>query len=453
MATIEKDTFLWVEKYRPLNLSEVIAPEHVKKKFETWAAEGQIPHLLLGGSAGIGKTTLARAISHAINADVLYINASNENGVDVIRTKITQFASTMSLGGNLKVVLMDECLHEDEKVRVGTVDDWNPIALKDLDLNKVYPIVSFNMNTGALENDAGTIISMREDEVFEVELEDGRKIVSNGQHPFIVWSDQWCTFETIEMSKLQVGSLIQIIGGPASIKSITPLGKAKVRNLTVDKNHTFITENGIPTHNCDQLTHAAQGTLRATMEEFADNTRFVLTCNFKNKLMDAIHSRCTFVDFTASPEEKKKMIMQAWKRCVEILAIENVEADKKVVAHLVDKYFPDMRRVLNTLQQAAATGKVDSSALASALPVDSLYDAMRNKKWGDMRNWVAQNSDDPQGVIRSFFDELTTLFDGPTIPNVVIMLDAYQERLTRVADPELTLTSLCTEIMATAQWK
>lgn len=312
MATIEKDTFLWVEKYRPKNLEEVIASEEVKKKFRTWKAEGQIPHLLLGGAAGIGKTTLARAICHEIGADVLYINASNENGVDVIRTKITQFASTMSLGGNLKVVLMDES---------------------------------------------------------------------------------------------------------------------------------------------DQLSLAAMGTLRATMEEFADNTRFILTCNFKNKLIDAIHSRCTFVDFSVSPDEKKKLIMHAWKRCIEILEIEKVEADKKVVAHVVDKYFPDMRRVLNALQQAAATGKIDASALASALPVDSLYESMRNKKWGEMRAWVAQNSDDPQGVIRAFFDELTKLFDGPTIPNIVIMLDAYQERLTRVADPELTLTSLCTEIMATAQWK
>lgn len=239
----------------------------------------------------------------------------------------------------------------------------------------------------------------------------------------------------------------------AKVASIKSIGICKIRNLTVDKNHTFITENGIPTHNCDQLTHAAQGTLRATMEEFAENTRFVLTCNFKNKLMDAIHSRCTFIDFSVTADEKKKLIMQAWKRCIEILQQEGVEADKKVVAMLVDKNFPDMRRVLNKLQHAAASGKIDSSALASALPLASLYDSMRAKKWSEVRSWVAQNIDDPQGIIRSFFDELTTLFEGPSIPNVVMTLDSYQERLTRVADPELTITALCTEIMATAQWK
>lgn len=186
MATIEKDTFLWVEKYRPLKLAEVIASEDVKKKFQTWKDEGQIPHLLLGGSAGIGKTTLARAICAEIGADVLYINASNENGVDVIRTKITQFASTMSLGGNLKVVLMDECLHEEEKVRVGTVDNWVAKPLKELEVGVDYPIVSLNMASGEMEDDVGRIISDREDEVFEVILEDGRVIRANSEHPFLV---------------------------------------------------------------------------------------------------------------------------------------------------------------------------------------------------------------------------------------------------------------------------
>lgn len=313
MSLVEQaNAFLWVEKYRPSDISDVILPERIRTECLSYVKDGQIPHMILGGSAGIGKTTVAKALVKMIEADLLYINASNESGVDTIRTKIVQFASTASFEGNLKVVLLDEC---------------------------------------------------------------------------------------------------------------------------------------------DQLSHQAQGILRAIMEEFHQNTRFILTCNFKNKLMDAIQSRCISVDFSTTKEEKVDLCVAAYKRCCEILKNENVDYDKKTVASIVQRYFPDMRRVLNALQKASASGKIDATSVSESLPTDSLYEMMRNKKFGEVRKWVAQNADDYQSVFRDIYDRLGDLFQGPSIPNVVLIVDQYQDRITRTADAEITLMACLIEIMSSVEWK
>lgn len=308
----DRDAFLWVEKYRPSNIDEIIMPARLRDECMSYVKDGQIPHMILAGSAGIGKTTVAKAIAKAIDADLLYINASNESGVDTIRTKIVQFASTASMEGNLKVVLLDES---------------------------------------------------------------------------------------------------------------------------------------------DQLTHNAQGIMRAVMEEFHQNTRFILTCNFKNKIMDAIQSRCISVDFSTKAEEKEELTMKAWRRCMEILKNEDIEFDKRAVATIVQRFFPDMRRVLNAIQKAAAGGKVDIGSLTESIPTDALFSLMKDKKFGDVRKWVAQNPGDYQAVFRDIYDRLLELFSGASIPQVVILLDQYQDRITRVADPEITIMACLTEIMATAEWK
>lgn len=313
MSLIEKaDAFLWVEKYRPASINDIIMPARLREECEGYIKDGQIPHMLLSGSAGIGKTTVAKALINMIDADMLYINASNESGVDTIRTKIVQFASTASFEGSLKVVLLDES---------------------------------------------------------------------------------------------------------------------------------------------DQLSHQAQGILRAVMEEFHQNTRFILTCNFKNKIMDAIHSRCVAIDFTTSQDEREQLMAKAFKRSLEILKTENIEVDKPAVASIVQRYFPDMRRVLNALQKASAGGKLTAMSISESIPTDALYDAMKSKKFNDVRKWVAQNSEDYQSVFRDIYDRLLELFSGPSIPQVVVTLDLYQDRMTRTADNEITMMACLTEIMATVEWK
>lgn len=193
--------------------------------------------------------------------------------------------------------------------------------------------------------------------------------------------------------------------------------------------------------------------MRAVMEEFHQNTRFILTCNFKNKIMDAIQSRCIAIDFSTKPEEKQELTMKAWKRCMEILELESIDYDKKTVANIVARFFPDMRRVLNALQKAGASGKIDATSLSESIPTDALYDLMKGKKFGDVRKWVAQNAGDYQAVFRDIYDRLLDLFAGSSIPQVVILLDMYQDRMTRVADPEITMMACLTEIMATSEWK
>lgn len=313
MSLVEdKNAFLWVEKYRPSDINDIILPNRSKEECLSYVKDGQIPNLILAGSAGIGKTTIAKAFCKMINADMIYINASNESGVDTIRHKIIQFASTASMEGNLKVVLLDEA---------------------------------------------------------------------------------------------------------------------------------------------DQLSISAQGILRAVIEEFHTSTRFILTCNFKNKLMDALHSRCTSIDFSVSKEEKQELIMKAWKRSCQILSEEGISFDKKAVATIVARFFPDMRRVLNYLQKASVTGSVDAASLSDTIPTDSLYDAMKNKKFSEVRKWVAENYDDYQSVYRDLYDRLLDLFTGQSIPQIIIIIDMYQDRATRVADPEISFMACLTEIMATAQWK
>jgi len=183
------DKILYTEKYRPNNIEDLVLPQRIKDKFK----DGLVQNLLLSGSTGTGKTSLAKAICKQFKYPTKYINASLETSVDVIRTKIEDFCTTRSVIStdySIKVVILDECLEENEKVRIGTVDDWKSVSLKDLIIGEVYPCISMNIETGELENDTCEIISDKEDALYEVELENGKKVKVTSNHPFMILTEK-----------------------------------------------------------------------------------------------------------------------------------------------------------------------------------------------------------------------------------------------------------------------
>lgn len=308
--------YLYVEKYRPHKIEDCILPDRLKTVFQEYVNNGEFQHLLLTGPAGCGKTTVARALCEELGLNHLFINASDERGVDTLRTKIKGYASTVSLTGGRKVIIMDEA---------------------------------------------------------------------------------------------------------------------------------------------DYLTPEAQAAFRGTIEEFGGNCSFIFTCNFKAKIMDAIHSRCAVVDFALKGEERAKMASQMFKRIINILAQEGVEYDKQVVIKVVEKYFPDYRRTLNELQRHSVSGVIDAGILPQLDNVRSLNElvkALKEKDFAVMRKWVVTNSDiDPTRIYRSVYDGLNEYLKPETIPAAVITLAKYQYQAAFVADQELNLVACLTEIMVECECK
>lgn len=308
--------FLFVEKYRPHKIEECILPERLKKVFQEYVKDENIPNLMLTGSAGCGKTTVAKAMCEEIGLNHLFINSSDERGIDTLRTKIKGYASTVSLTGGRKVIILDEA---------------------------------------------------------------------------------------------------------------------------------------------DYLTPEAQAGLRGAIEEFSENCSFIFTCNFKARLIDALHSRCSVVDFSLKGDEKAKMAMQMFKRLATILQQEEIEYDKTVLAKIVERYFPDYRRTLNELQRYATSGRIDTGVLAqmdSVRKLDDLIKSLKEKDFSTMRKWVVNNSDvDISHIFKSVYDGLAEYLKPDTIPAAVVTLAKYQYQSAFVADQELNLVACLTEIMVECEFK
>ncbi len=310
--------FLWVEKYRPKAIDECILPENSKKAFFGFLKQGEIPNLLLSGSAGVGKTTVARAICEELGASYIIINGSDEGRyLDTIRTKVQQFATTVSLTSTKthKVVILDEA---------------------------------------------------------------------------------------------------------------------------------------------DNMTQDVQLILRAAIETYHSNCRFIFTCNFSNKLIDPIKSRCTVVDFKISNEEKQILSTDFFKRLRTILDKEGVEYQDKVVAKLITRYYPDWRRLLNETQRHAATGKIEAGILTdiSDVKTEELVRAMKARDYKTVKGWVTQHMDhDPYQVMRSIYDTLNKHATGSSIPNIVIIIAKYQYQIQFVADQEINTLACLTEIMLGVDWR
>jgi len=183
MQKIKSQSTLYVEKYRPQTIKDLILPDNITTLFSKFIEDGDIPNLLFSSSAGRGKTSTAQALIKELGADGLYLNGSIDNSIDTLRYQVSQFANTSSFSDNGKICFIDECLEENEEI---LLSDGTSLALKDFEVGKSYNVISFNMDTKETENDIGELISDRYDEVFEVELEDGRIIRMNSQHPFLV---------------------------------------------------------------------------------------------------------------------------------------------------------------------------------------------------------------------------------------------------------------------------
>ena len=310
-----KETFLWVEKYRPKTISDCILPDSIKNTFIEFIGQKEIPNLLLAGGSGVGKTTVARAVCEELHADYILINGSEESGIDVLRNKIKTFASTVSLQGGRKVVILDEA------------DYLNP--------------------------------------------------------------------------------------------------------------------------------QSTQPALRGFIEEFHKNCRFIFTCNFKNRIIEPLHSRCAVIEFKINGN-KAILASQFMTRVENILKSEGIGFEEPVVAELIMKHFPDWRRVLNELQRYSVSGTIDSGILVNIAEVNmkELMTHLKNKEFSKVRKWVVDNIDnDPVKVFRKIYEKLYEFMEPSSIPAAVLVLGKYQYYSAFVADPEVNLLACLTEIMTECQFK
>ena len=310
------DQFLWVEKYRPTTIDECILPQRMKDSFKEFISSGELPNFLFCGGAGVGKTTVAKALCNEVGAEYLFINGSEESGIDVLRTKIKNFASSVSLTDAKKVVILDEA------------DYLNP--------------------------------------------------------------------------------------------------------------------------------NSTQPALRAFIEEFSNNCRFIFTCNFKNRIIEPLHSRCAVIEFKIDSKDKPKIMASFFKRVTSILKAEKVEFEPNVVAELITKHFPDYRRILNELQRYSVSGKIDTGVLINLgdESYNELIKSMKAKNFTEVRKWVGKNSDvESSELFRKLFDKSVDMLEPKSIPQLVLILAEYQYRAAFVADREINTMAALTEMMSQLEFK
>ena len=226
---------------------------------------------------------------------------------------------------------------------------------------------------------------------------------------------------------------------------------ASTVSLTSDSKHKVIIID-----EADNTTSDVQLLLRASIEEFSANCRFIFTCNYKNKIIQPLHSRCTVIDFAVNKRDKPTIAAQFFSRINDILDKENIRSDKKVVAELIIKYYPDFRRTINELQRYSVRGKIDSGILVSLSEINNkeLVKLLKEKRFGDMRKWVIQNLDkDPSSLFSSIYDILYKHLQPQSIPAAVLTIADYQYKSAFVADHEINMVACLTQIMAECKFK
>lgn len=313
---IHDDSFLWVERYRPRRIVDCVLPSELKATLLSFYNQKHIPNVIFHGRAGCGKTTAARALCEQSDADYIFIRGSDERGIDTLRTKVKGFASTMSLTGGRKVVIIDEA---------------------------------------------------------------------------------------------------------------------------------------------DNLSHDAQLALRGVIEEFIDNCSFIFTCNYVNRLLPEIHSRCTVISFQLKNDQKADIAKQFYERVCDILAKEKVEFDKEAVIALIKKFFPDFRRILNELQKYAPYGKITNDIVTGAstdVELSVLFQHLKAKNYAATRKWVGQHSDSESvTLMRAIYDNVTIHLDQESLIPATIYLAEYQYKSAFVADQEINLMAFLSHLMHECKFK
>ena len=308
--------FLWVEKYRPQIIEDIVLPADILNTFKGFVGSGELPNMLFSGTAGLGKTTVAKALCNELSLDYLLVNCSEESGIDTLRNKIKSFASSMSLSGGYRVVILDEA-------------DY-------LNANSTQPA------------------------------------------------------------------------------------------------------------------------LRAFIEEFSANCRFILTCNFKNRIIEPLHSRCSGFNFNFKKSELQKLCAAFMHRLEDILKKEGVKYNTKLLVELIMKHAPDWRRVLNECQRHSTSGELTSDVLLSVSDesIQKVMSMLRDKDFGGARKWVASNSDlDGTVTFRGIYDTMYEHMTPASIPEAVLILAKYGYQSAFVADKEINLMACLTELMTKVKWK
>ena len=311
-----KNKILWVERYRPQTVKDCILPEYLQQPFQSYVDNKTIPNLLLSGGPGMGKTTVAKAMCNEIGLDYLIVNGSEETGIDLLRVKLTNYCSSVSLMGGRKVVIIDEA------------DYLNPTS--------------------------------------------------------------------------------------------------------------------------------TQPALRGFIEKFSDNCSFIFTCNYKNRIIDPIHSRTSVIDFRIDKRQQPTIAHQLLKRVLSILDENEIQYEEKVIAEVILKYFPDFRRILNELQRYSQHGVIDTGIFQSFSDTNfrKLVNALKDKKFTEIRKWVVENSDnDPKLIYRKLYDNIQEYLEPSSVPPAILLLADYQHKAAFVADQEINLTACLIEMMVDCVWK
>lgn len=447
---------LWVKKYRPDTLDGYVFKDNTfKKQMENWINKKDesgipIPNLLFVGKPGSGKTTAAKILINCLGVqkmDVLEINASRENNVETIRNKVQNFCAGYPFG-RYKIVLMEECLEENEEIYMA---DGSSKKLKDFEIGKQYKILNVNMETQDIEEDIGEVLRIDENkELYEVELEDGRTITTTFDHPFLIKDSNGKIIEK-ELKYLKEGDKIISKSQKGkieetSIKKITKVNNGTVRVFTAHKNHTIMTKNGIVTHNCDGLTGIAQGILRAEIERFEETVRFIGTANYKNKFIPAILSRFQVFDFLTLDLDSY------FYRITEILDKENVEYSEEDVVEFVDSSFPDLRSGINLIQQHVVDNKLQKLVANTEGNSEYLIEAVELFKKGDYkkaRNIICSRAvpDDYPEIYRYFYKNLQLFSDDIYNQDkaLIIIKNGMIYHSTAI-DPEINLAATIAEL-------